>query len=88
MMRKGRYNFHKKAGAFEASFLDNFFQQLEISSLSLATVAFWSAPSAPQKNTVILRVRRYSNSSGKGDGHDEAHSVRAPGFSVRRKHGL
>ena len=54
----------------------------------LATVVFWSAPSAPRKNTVILPVRRFSNSSGKGDGHDEAHSVRAPGFSVGRKRGL
>lgn len=43
---------------------------------------------ATQKNTVILQVRRFSNSSGKGDGHDETTSIRASGFSVGRKRGL
>jgi hypothetical protein len=40
------------------------------------------------KNAVILQVHRFSNSSGKGDGHDEIFSVRAPGFSIGRKRGL
>jgi len=43
---------------------------------------------ATQKNTVILQVRRFSNSSGKGDGHDETTAIRASGVSVGRKRGL